>query len=302
MRRQLLLRSLSWFLLGPLVLLLSLGVRDRLPFFVFLIFAQLWAYWHVVRQHYGFMVLYQKKNGEVAGKENQLDYYSFYILMLAPFLSFILRHPTAREEFGLSRIPGTTETGILFLIHSVIAVNLIFYFIRTCFTRRVNLPKNLFLAACVPLHLLIFLHPYISTRVDLRMFAVFVTFYHNIQYHGIVWFYNRNRYGADDGGRRFGLASLVSRNFLTYYICGILFTILYRYSNWFFAGSNVPFGLGPNSVSRLSIGGLFTVSDLAIGFWWGFAFNHYYLDQNIWRVSKDKQLNSDLRLAAASAV
>ena len=78
---------------------------------------------------------------------------------------------------------------------------------------------------------------------------------------------------------------------------GILFTITYRYSHWFFAGSNMPFAPGPNQISSFSLGNMFSVSDLAIGFWWGFAFNHYFLDQYIWRFSKDKRLNADLKIA-----
>jgi len=72
---------------------------------------------------------------------------------------------------------------------------------------------------------------------------------------------------------------------------------MYRYPNWFLTGLPVPFATGPNVVSHRTLGSLFTISDLAIGFWWGFAFNHYFLDQKIWKLSKDKQLGKDLRVA-----
>lgn len=300
-RRRLFLGSLLWFLVGPLFLAISLLIHRPGPFFTFLVLAQLWAYWHVVRQHYGFMVLYQKKNGEAAGKQNPADYWIFYTLMLAPFLSFLLRHPQAREQLGLPGMLTVYEQYVVVFLNIVVAGTLLAYAVKELTLARkgnpINVPKNLFLLACVPLHLLIFLHPYISTRVDVRLFAVFVTFYHNIQYHGIVWFYNRNRYGNPEKRSLFGPAGAVSRNFLTYYACGILFTLLYRYPNWFFVGAAVPLAPGPNIVSGMGLGGLFHVSDLAIGFWWGFAFNHYYLDQKIWRLSKDKQLNQDLKLA-----
>ncbi len=300
-RSHLLLGSLGWFVLGPTILFASAFAGTRLPFFTFLTLAQLWAYWHVVRQHYGFLVLYQKKNSEKAGKLNQTDYWIFYVLMLAPFLSFLLRHPDARAEVGLPAIMSRPETYALITFHVSIATALIWYLTKEIRNwtagLSLNLPKNLFLFACVPLHLLIFLHPYISTHVDIRLFAVFVTFYHNIQYHGIVWFYNRNRYGSDRDGKQFGLAGKVSRSFLTYYLAGIAFTLMYRYPNWFFTGLPVPFGVGSTSVSRMQLGPLFTLSDLAIAFWWGFAFNHYFLDQKIWKLSKDKQLVKDLRVA-----
>lgn len=293
-RKRLLIASLGWFLIGPACVVAGILTGTPMIFFTFLVLAQLWAYWHVVRQHYGFMVLYQKKNGEPAGKENKADYYIFYILMLAPFLSFLLRHPSARFQLGLGPEISTPEQYILYFLHAFIAATIVFYIYKEARKPELNLPKNIFLLAVVPLHLLIFLHPYISTHVDIILFAVFVTFYHNIQYHGIVWFYNRNKYRT---GRDFGLATKVSRNFLTYYAAGILFTLLYRYSNWFFTGSDVPFGWSHNAVSQMAIAPFFTVSDLAIAFWWGFAFNHYYLDQKIWKVSKDRQLNQDLKLS-----
>ena len=298
-RSKLLVGSLFWFLLGPAAIYAGIVSQSRLSFFLFLTFAQLWAYWHVVRQHYGFLTLYQKKNGEPSGKANSFEYWFFYILMLAPFVSFLIRHPEARLELGLS--PGATlpEQYVLIFLHAVIAIALLSYIAKQFRATTFNLPKNLFLLACVPLHLFLFLHPYVSTHLDLRLFVVFVTMYHNIQYHGIVWFYNRNRYGQDRVGKRFGLASRVSRSFAIYYAIGILFTLMYRYPQWFFIGAPVPFAPGPNSISELWLGFSFQVSDLAIAFWWGFAFNHYYLDQKIWRVSKDRQLNKDLRLSAS---
>ncbi len=36
-----------------------------------------------------------------------------------------------------------------------------------------------------------------------------------------------------------------------------------------------------------------------VGFVWGFALHHYYLDQKIWRVSRDSGLNRDLKLSSA---
>jgi hypothetical protein len=281
------------------MLALSLALKTPVPFFLFLVFAQLWAYWHVVRQHYGFLTLYQKKNAEPSGKANPVDYWAFYAVMLAPFVSFLLRHPDARSQLGLSRDLTSPEQWLVLLLNAITLAAILAYILKEVSWRNGrpwNLPKNIFLLACVPLHLLIFMHPYISTHVNIILFAVFVTYYHNIQYHGIVWFYNRNRYGKDPTGERYGFASKVSRNFLAYYTAGLVFTILYRYTNWYFMGLAVPGGAGPNHISQMALGSMFKVSDLAFGFWWGFAFNHYYLDQKIWKVSRDPRLTKDLRI------
>src|SRR4029078_11389352 len=123
----LLIGALGWFLLGPACVLAGILTGTPLIFFIFLVLAQLWAYWHVVRQHYGFMVLYQKKNGEVAGKENKADYWIFYTLMLAPFVSFLLRHPSARFQLGLGPELSATEHYVLYFLHGLIAATLLFY-------------------------------------------------------------------------------------------------------------------------------------------------------------------------------
>src|SRR3984893_442639 len=56
-RKRLLLGSLLFFVVGPALVLLGFG-------FTFFFVAALWAYYHLVKQHYGFMVLYKKKNDD----------------------------------------------------------------------------------------------------------------------------------------------------------------------------------------------------------------------------------------------
>jgi YidC/Oxa1 family membrane protein insertase len=56
----LLIGSLLWFTVGPLAIWVSIRTRSMAPFVAFWVFQVVWAYYHVVRQHYGFMALYQK--------------------------------------------------------------------------------------------------------------------------------------------------------------------------------------------------------------------------------------------------
>src|SRR6266513_6497411 len=65
-RARLLWGSLLFFLVGPLLVLLGAG-------FLFFFIAALWAYYHLVKQHYGFMILYKKKNNDLAPIDNALD-------------------------------------------------------------------------------------------------------------------------------------------------------------------------------------------------------------------------------------
>src|ERR1044071_5544216 len=65
-RARLLWWSLLFFAVGPLFVLAGLC-------FAFFFVAALWAYYHLVKQHYGFMVLYKKKNADLEPADNFLD-------------------------------------------------------------------------------------------------------------------------------------------------------------------------------------------------------------------------------------
>jgi hypothetical protein len=134
----------------------------------------------------------------------------------------------------------------------------------------VNLPKFLLLGGVIPLHWLTF--AYMSWMAAVPT----VTIVHNVQYHALIWFHNRNRYGAANPAESHGrIPRAVSRSLLNYALVALVFSALYR----------VPgFHLGQ-------------VSDLAFGFFAGFGLTHYYLDSKIWRVRSDPALRQVLRLA-----
>ena len=103
-----------------------------------------------------------------------------------------------------------------------------------------------------------------------------VTIVHNLQYHAIVWFHNRNRYSGPDARARHGrIPAAVARSLAAYAVVGLLFSALYRIPG---------FALGQTS-------------DLAFGFFCGFGLTHYYLDSRIWRVRHDPGLRTALRMA-----
>src|ERR1022692_3931509 len=92
-RRALLFGSAAFFFaLGPVLVLL--GAKAVLALIV-----AVWAYYHVVRQHYGFMVLYKVKNRDLAKLDNSLDRWFLGVMMVfPPFHRFFIHHP---EELGL---------------------------------------------------------------------------------------------------------------------------------------------------------------------------------------------------------
>src|SRR6266481_4517550 len=99
-RKRLMLGSLLFFVVGPTMVLLGAG-------FTFFFIAALWAYYHLVKQHYGFMVLYKKKNNDLAAVDNALDRLVLLFAFNYPFVAFIANDPAA-----MARVPAILRGGV----------------------------------------------------------------------------------------------------------------------------------------------------------------------------------------------
>src|SRR5215203_7437328 len=99
-RAVLLWGSLLFFAVGPLMVLAGAGL-------VFFFLAALWAYYHLVKQHYGFMVLYKKKNDDLARVDNALDRLLLLFAFNYPFVAFIAGDPET-----MKRVPAALQSGV----------------------------------------------------------------------------------------------------------------------------------------------------------------------------------------------
>src|SRR6266446_1483899 len=99
-RARLLWGSLFFFVVGPIMVFAGMGL-------VFFFLAALWAYYHLVKQHYGFMVLYKKKNNDLAPVDNALDRLFLMFAFNYPFVAFIATDPEAR-----ARVPAVLLRGV----------------------------------------------------------------------------------------------------------------------------------------------------------------------------------------------
>lgn len=297
-RGPLLVGALAWAALPIGTLAWGHLTGQRLPWALFLAFVQVWAYWHVVRQHYGFLVLYQRKAGEPAGAVNRIDYFAFYTVMLAPFASFALRHPFARRELGLPATPSAIERGLGSALLGATVLAILLYLAKEVRRARggqpTNWAKNAFLGACVPLHLAALLHPTWSVSIELVAVSIVVTSFHNLQYDAIVWRYGQRRYRAPGAEQRFGIAARLFRSPIPWYLAGLALTILLRYASWSFDGRYWPF-----TAPAQAMPGPFSRAEYVNAWWWIVAMHHYYLDQRIWRVGRDARLRAELGLDAA---
>jgi hypothetical protein len=272
-RGRLLRWSLLFFAVGPLAVLAGVG-------FVFFFLAALWAYYHLVKQHYGFMVLYKKKNEDLARADNFLDRTFLLLAFTYPFVAFVARDPEA-----LRRVPAALHAWLGMLEGALLATTVVAGVAwlarqaqRAVVGLPLDVPKYLLLAAAIPMHWVVLLTPMPHKPIAI---VAMLTVYHNLQYHRLVWFHNR-KYTRDDSCReRHGAAEFISRRLWHYLLFGVLFGVWYQVPRQYVNHNAAPEAF---------------VTQLASGFLWGYALIHYYLDSKIWRVRRDPSVGAALRM------
>ncbi len=286
-RSRLLWGSLLFFAIGPMMVLAGLGL-------VFFFVAALWAYYHLVKQHYGFMVLYKKKNNDLAPTDNALDRLLLLFAFNYPFVAFIARDPEAmlRVPAPLQAWVGILETVLLTGTVALFVVWLGRQVQRFVSGLPLNVPKYLLLAAAIPMHWIVLLTP--MPHKPIAIVAI-LTIYHNLQYHRLIWFHNKKykgnivRHGTAQAHHHYGAAEVISRRLLYYIAFGVLFGLIYQGPRQW---------LGYTTLNSDGAGRTQTlITQLGISFLWGYAFIHYYLDSKIWRIRRDPSVSKALHMA-----
>jgi hypothetical protein len=317
-RKRLMLGSLLFFVVGPTLVLLGAG-------FTFFFIAALWAYYHLVKQHYGFMVLYKKKNNDLAPIDNALDRLLLMFAFNYPFVAFIANDPAAMARVPAILRGGVNAAATLLLMGTIVlGIGWVARQLQRAISREpLNVPKYLLLAAAIPMHWIALITPMPAKPIAL---VAILTIYHNLQYHRLIWFHNQ-KYGAGSAGilpassrrsldesdtgatperqslsaleggkaarkdalQKFGPAAFISRRLIFYIAFGILFGIIYQGPRQYLGYLNLHTGDSPAALS--------TPIQLGIAFLWGYAFIHYYLDSKIWRVRRDPSVGQALKMA-----
>jgi hypothetical protein len=301
-RRSLLLTSLLTFAVGPVFLLANVITGSADPFLLFLALSAFYAYYHVVRQHYGFLALYDAKTRDARRVAFRIDTWVLYVGCWTPYLYFLLTHPRARAILRLPESPsrGGIEQVLTLVLLAVWCLSLAILLVRAAAKGRGLLgdPKTAYLLVTFVVYSSIYflvapMEPVYGASngpdQDFLLISALVTVFHNVQYLGLVWFHNRNRYTS---GRDFGPAQRLSRTPALYLAGCVLFSVVVYGS---FACTT---GAFPGCAILLDTRvGPFTANQIGLCLWWGLAINHYYLDQKIWRVRGDPELRRNLGLA-----
>src|SRR6266536_4345222 len=270
-RKRLLLGSLLFFIVGPAMVLFGFG-------FTFFFVAALWAYYHLVKQHYGFMVLYKKKNNDLAPVDNALDRLLLMFAFNYPFIGFIAGDPRA-----IARVPPILRSGInglatLLLVGTIVLgiAWLLRQIQRLWLRQQLNGPKYLLLAAAIQMYWIALITPMPAKPIAL---VAILTIYHNLQYHRLIWFHNQKysvrspnlREGAVrplDLKKKYGPAALIIRRLIFYIGFGILFGLMYQ-------GPRQVLGyLGLKATHGVPTAELPVSVQLGVAFLWGVAFIH----------------------------
>ena len=299
-RSRLLWGSLLFFAVGPLMVIGGAG-------FLFFFLAALWAYYHLVKQHYGFMVLYKKKNNDLAPVDNALDRLLLLFAFNYPFVAFISLDPEA-----MARVPSVLQSGVNALAAILLAGTIVLAIAwvgrqihRAVIGEPLDVPKYLLLAAAIPMHWVVLLTP--MPHKPIAIVAI-LTIYHNLQYHRLIWFHNQkytarrvsHQVAAGSGSpatsgantalrQKYGAAELISRRLLYYIAFGILFGLIYQGPRQVLGYISLKSGDGVASAQALAM-------QLGISFLWGYAFIHYYLDSKIWRIRRDPSVVKALNM------
>lgn len=239
----------SWALigLGPAAAL----VDGLFPWF--LLAAYLWAYYHLVRQHWGFVVLYRRRAGAAAGHE-WLDRALLWTGALHPFLRFALTPGYAQSGLPVLVSGDAAAVGrsVLDVAALSLAGGLLLVWRRHPRASRPGL-QHLLIAVVASFHATAFgvLHELLPIMATLTVF-------HNLQYHRIVWHYEAGRGRRPLGGMA------------PYLAAGLVLGAF-----WY-----LPRVLGAH------LAGPSTLGNALLGFGWGIAFHHYLVDGRIWRMRR----------------
>ena len=193
--RELLARYRWRFLLAPPLLFATTLWFDIRNLHGLLIFISAWDIWHVLMQNYGFMRIYDSKQGDRSKLTSRMDWtvaFSWYLMLIVSSPHY--RHDLLRRGYsaGLPLIPPEVLQTLEQALTVWTALATLAYVAYHIYQWREGRPVSWrkFLLLGIFLGATFYLYVYINDF--LVGFGVWSAF-HCIQYYGIVWVFNQNR-------------------------------------------------------------------------------------------------------------
>ena len=231
-RRMLFLTSLLAFAVGPVVILIPYLINMVIPlprqmldwgWIAWTLGFSLYVMHHINQQHWGFVSLYKRKNGETDPRERRIDNVYFLTALWAPYIAMVTAPWSDPQQAGTGI--SLASTFVFDTCHVVFLAASVAYVVHQVQLWRrgevLNGPKLLYIATVVPLY-------YLTFALDPRLaaFWVFITGTgHCAQYHGVVWAYGEKRYASADATKR-GLPHMIFSNAWLYIVLGVVFALV----------------------------------------------------------------------------
>lgn len=275
------LRTWRWsfllYLVGPASVAIGLTWSTGLPFklFHFSVFA--WASYHLVRQHYGLYCLYQTRGGLRSARIKKVGASLFQAVFILNAIYYLLVGPIDERMFGQDLLPKEVLGALLWVIAVGVCVLFSCELLELVRSKGKSLPKLIFVMCLASFYGFL----YFSGQIyDLDVFSVMplATIQHNIQYLAFVRLHQKKVLSTTVSKPMVAvkawqfLAVVLSLGFL---IRGVEWSTTSVAS--FFPKIYVDFPLGQGM----------TFYGLMLTFLLGYSLQHYFLDQYLWRLSRD---------------
>lgn len=232
-----------------------------------------WQHFHIVKQHYGFLMLWKAKNGE----RNRVDFYADRIYLLASLLLPLARFVISTRPL-IAALPGMAllRDAAWPLMATLTAA----WLLRQVWAWRAGAapcwPKMLLMASVVPLQWAAFAYAATLGAEGVARAGLTLGIFHGLQYHRLLWFHNRNRYSPEVSARH-GFAVRLASGLVPYLAVAMGFQAL----------TYIPVLLASRPEYALVIP-------------WAASFTHYVLDSKIWHVRTDPALAAALGMRKAA--
>lgn len=308
-RPRVLWRGLAVLAIPAAALAISNGANSPALFEALLLFAALWAFHHVLRQHYGIMAVYQRQT-RAAALWRRIDWWYLHASQWMVFALFALGHPANRTYAELPAEPGGAALTGLFAVASLLALGTLVYAVSLLARWRLGQPLRPGLFALFPVGLMTMFayfivggaEPLVAAPQNSEQYflavGLVIGLVHGIQYLGIALATGPRRYGDREdlaktseqtpskSNNNVSLAARIGRSRFRGYLAFVALASLLVLVN------------GARGI--IDEAALFALdSDVArwsLAIYWGLFFNHYYIDQHIWRPSREPSLRRELNL------
>jgi hypothetical protein len=243
-----------------------------------------WGAWHIIRQHYGFLRLYQARDKPADANLARAEVWALYSGAAFPYFLNLANGWAAVGGIGatLYRLPVPAWSPWLVLAVFVASLSYVL----------VSAARSRLAGAHVPVTRLLHVLLVVSNfwmgllwfgRDNIILAVLFITSYHDLQYHAVVWFVGRRRVAPASAPvfpavrRIFASAGV----FVAAILAGALVQALLR--NDF----QIAAGVLPESAATAALFALFS----------SYSYMHYFFDGKMWKLSSDARLRAELGLS-----